>query len=114
MSILDALKNMGNLPEMMRKAQEMKGKMAAMQDELARRTFSADAGGGMIEATVNGKLELIKLKIDKTKLDPTDTEMLEDLTVAAVHAAQTKAMATIQQEMQKMTADLGLPPGMMP
>lgn len=113
MSFLDALKNMGNLPEMMRKAQEMKGKMAQMQEEMARRTFSADAGGGMIEATVNGKLELVKLKIDKSKLDPNDTEMLEDLTVAAVHAAQTRAMATIQQEMQKMTADLGLPPGMM-
>ena len=89
--MFDALKNIGNLPGLMAKAREMQDKMKAMQDDLGRRHVSADAGGGMVEATVNGRLELIKLKIDKSRVDPGDTEMLEDLVVAAVHAAQGKA-----------------------
>jgi len=112
--MFDALKNLGNLPGLMAKAREMQDKMKAMQDELARRHVSADAGGGMVEATVNGRLELVKLKIDKSRVDPNDTEMLEDLVVAAVSAAQAKAAEMVQGEMQKMAGDLGLPPGMLP
>ena len=112
--MLDVLKNLGNLPGLMAKAREMQDKMKAMQDELARRHVSADAGGGMVEATVNGRLELVKLKIDKSRVDPNDTEMLEDLVVAAVSAAQAKAAEMVQGEMQKMAGDLGLPPGMLP
>ena len=112
--MLDVLKNLGSLPGLMAKAREMQDKMKAMQDELARRHVSADAGGGMVEATVNGRLELVKLKIDKSRVDPNDTEMLEDLVVAAVSAAQAKAAEMVQDEMQKMAGDLGLPPGMLP
>jgi DNA-binding YbaB/EbfC family protein len=112
--MLDVLKNLGNLPGLMAKAREMQDKMKAMQDEMARRHVSADAGGGMVEATVNGRLELVKLKIDKSRVDPNDTEMLEDLVVAAVSAAQAKAAEMVQDEMQKMAGDLGLPPGMLP
>jgi hypothetical protein len=85
-----------------------------MQDELGKKQISADSGGGMVTATVNGRLELVKLRIDKSKLDPTDTEMLEDLTVAAVSAAQVKAAQMMQEEMSKLAGDLGLPPGMLP
>jgi hypothetical protein len=112
--MFDALKNMGNLPGLMAKAREMQEKMKAVQEELNRRHVSADAGGGMVEATVNGRSELVKLRIDKSRVDVTDTEMLEDLVVAAVNAAQSKAAAMVQSEMQKMTADLGLPPGLLP
>jgi hypothetical protein len=112
--MFDALKNIGNLPGLMAKAREMQEKMKAVQDELSRRQVSADAGGGMVEATVNGRLELVKIRIDKSRLDVSDTEMVEDLVVAAVNAAQAKASAMVQSEMQKMTADLGLPPGMLP
>jgi DNA-binding YbaB/EbfC family protein len=112
--MLDVLKNLGNLPGLMAKAREMQDKMKAMQEELARRQVSADAGGGMVAATVNGRLELVKLKIDKSRVDPDDTEMLEDLVVAAVSAAQAKAAEMVQGEMQKMAGDLGLPPGMLP
>ena len=112
--MFDVLKNLGNMPALMAKAREMQEKMKAMQDELARRQVSADAGGGMVEATVNGRLELVKLKIDKSRVDPNDMEMLEDLVVAAVHAAQAKAAEMVQGEMQRMAGDLGLPPGMLP
>ena len=75
--------------QLMRQAQEMQGKMARMQEDLAKKQITADAGGGMVQATVNGRMELVKLKIDKSKLDPNDTELLEDVIVAAVSAAQT-------------------------
>ena len=114
--MFDDLKNLnlGNLGDMMRRAQEMQGKMKQVQDELARKQITADAGGGMVQATVNGKLELVKLKIDKSRIDPSDTELLEDVIVAAVSAAQSRAMQTVQQEMQKVAGELGLPPGMLP
>ena len=112
--MFDALKNLGNLPGLMQKAREMQEKMKAMQEELAKRQVSADAGGGMVSAVVNGRMELIKVRIDKTKIDPNDTEMLEDLITAAVAAAQNKAAEMVKQEMSKMSSELGLPPGALP
>ena len=112
--MFDALKNLGSLPGIMAKAREMQDKMKGMQEELARKTVSADAGGGAINATCNGRLELVRLKIEKDRLpDPNDTEMLEDLIVAAVHGAQSRAAEMMKAEMQKMTGDLGLPPGLL-
>ena len=111
--MFDALKNLGNMPGLLAKAREMRQKMEAVQEELGKRQISADAGGGMVEATVNGRLELVKLHIDKEKVDPTDTEMLEDLIVAAVNAAHVKAAQMMQQEMQKAAGEMGLPPGML-
>lgn len=112
--MFDALKNLGNLPGLLAKAREMQDKMKTMQEELAKKQVMADAGGGMVEATVNGRLELVKLHIDKTKIDPNDTEMLEDVIVAAVAAAQNKASDAAKAEMQKMAGEMGLPPGMLP
>lgn len=112
--MLDALKNLGSLPGLMAKAQEMQKKMADYQAGLGQKQFSSDAAGGAVSAVVNGRFELVKVRIDKTKLDPNDTELLEDVIVAAVAAAQAKAAAAVQGEMSKMTSDLGLPPGMIP
>jgi DNA-binding YbaB/EbfC family protein len=112
--MFDALKNLGNLGEMMKQARAMQEKMAAMQDELGRKQVSADAGAGMVEATVNGKQELVNLKIDKQKIDVNDTDMLEEMIVSAVKAAQTKASAMAKEEMQKAMGDMGLPPGLLP
>ncbi len=67
----------------------------------------------MVQATVNGRMELVKLHIDKSKVDVNDTELLEDLIVAAVHGAQARAADMMKTEMQKMTGDLGLPPGLL-
>ena len=105
---------MFDLNNLMSKAREMQANMQKMQEELARKQITADAGGGMVQATVNGKMELVKLKIDKTKIDLNDTEMLEDVIIAAVHGAQAKAAQTMQEEMKKAAADMGLPPGMLP
>ena len=77
-------------------------------------TVSADSGGGMVTAVVNGRMEVVKVRIDKSKVDVNDTEMLEDLIVAAINAAQTKAAQMVKDEMGKMAGEMGLPPGMLP
>jgi len=112
--MLDALKNLGNLGDMMKKAQEMQSKMQQMQEEMTRKQITAQAAGGLVTATVNGKMQLVNLKIDKTKGDVTDLEFLEDVIVAAVSAAQDQATQILQAEMAKVTGGLNLPPGMLP
>lgn len=112
--MFDALKGLGDLPGLMAKARQMQEQMQQMQDNLAKRQVTAEAAGGMVQATVNGRLELVKLRIDKSKIDTSDTEMLEDVIVAAVAAAQNKAAETAKDEMQKMANDMGIPPGMLP
>jgi DNA-binding YbaB/EbfC family protein len=112
--MFDAFKNLGNLGDLMAKAKQMQEQMKTLQEELGRKQVTADAGGGMVQATVNGRLELVKLHIDKSKVDPADTEMLEDLIIAAVHGAQAKAAEMMQAEMKKAAGDMGLPPGMLP
>src|SRR6476469_7077114 len=112
--MFDGLKNLANLPGLLAKANEMKEKMKQMQDEAGKKQVTADSGGGMVTAVVNGRLELVKLRIDKSKVDVNDTEMLEDLIVAAVNAAQVKAAEMMRQEMARLASEAGLPPGMMP
>jgi nucleoid-associated protein EbfC len=112
--MFDALKNLGNMGEMLKQARQMQEKMAALQEDLARKTVSANSGAGMVEATVNGKQELVKLTIDKQKIDVNDTEMLEAMIVSAVRAAQAKAQDMMKQEMQKAMGDMGIPPGLLP
>ena len=111
--MFDDFKNLGNLGELMTKARQMQDQMKQMQEELGKKQVTADAGGGMVQATVNGRMELVKLQIDKAKVDVNDTELLEDLIVAAVHGAQARAAEMMKTEMQKMTGDLGLPPGLL-
>jgi len=113
--MFDSFKNLANLPALLSKAREMQDRMKQLQEELAQKQVSADAGGGMVTAIVNGRLELVKLRIDPEKLaDPNDLEMIEDLTVSAVSAAQRKAAEMVQEEMSKVASDIGLPPGMLP
>ena len=73
--------------QMMKQAQKMQQEFQRMQQELESKEFTAKAGGGAVEATVNGKRELTKLKISPDAVDPDDVEMLEDLVVAAVNEA---------------------------
>jgi len=112
--VFDALKNLGNLGDLLKRGRQLQEKMKTMQEELGRKQISADAGGGIVTAIVNGKLELIKLRIDKTKIDVNDTEMLEDLITAAINAAQAKASEFMKGEMQKAASEMGLPPGLLP
>lgn len=103
------MKNLGNL---MKQAQQMQSKMVEMQERLGEMEVSGSAGGGMVTVILNGKGEMKKLALDPSVVDPEDKEMLEDLIVAAHADAKKKAEAMMQDEMQKVTGGLNLPPGM--
>jgi len=80
-----------------------------MQEKLAAKTVEATAGGGMITAVVNGKYELVSLKIEREVVDPEDIEMLQDLIVAAVNEGVRKSQEMAQEEMAKVTGGLNIP-----
>lgn len=98
-----------NMNQLMQQAQQFQKKMAQMQGELAGRTVSSSAGGGVVQATVNGRHELLSLTIGKEAIDPNDPAMLQDLIVAAVNDAMKKAEAMIQAEMGKLTGGVKIP-----
>jgi DNA-binding YbaB/EbfC family protein len=103
------MKNLGNL---MKQAQQMQAKMAEMQERLAQTEVEGAAGGGLVRATVTGKGEVKRLKIEPSLVDPKEVEVMEDLIVAAINDARSKADAAAAEEMKKMTGGLSLPPGM--
>ena len=103
---------MKNIGQIMKQAQQMQTKMAEMQEQLAGLECSGLAGGGMVQVTMSGKGELRGVKIDPSLVTPDDVEVLEDLIVAAANDAKAKVEALVQEEMQKLTGGLQLPPGM--
>ena len=98
---------LGDLANIMKQAKEMGGKIQQMQESLQTLRYEADSGAGAVSAIVNGKLELVGLKISPTATS--DVEMLEDLVRSAVSAAQRKASEGVQSEMAKMTGGLNIP-----
>ena len=99
-------KGLGNI---VKQAQLMQQKMARMQEELEKQQVEAAAGGGMVTAVVNGKQQLLSLKIEKSVVDPEDVEMLQDLVIAAVNEAIKKSQEMMQAEMGKITGGFNLP-----
>ena len=103
---------MGDMAKMMKAAQEMQGKMAQMQEEMHNIMVTGEAGAGLVKATCSAKGDLKSLEIDPSIFSKDDKEVVEDLIVAAVKDAQDRAAQRAQEEMQKMTQDMGLPAGM--
>jgi nucleoid-associated protein EbfC len=98
-----------NLTGMMKQAQKLQAKMMEMQAELGNRTVSAQAGGGMVEAVVNGRQELVSLKIDPEVVAPDDVEMLQDLILAALNEALNRSREMMATEMSKLTGGMQIP-----
>jgi DNA-binding YbaB/EbfC family protein len=98
-----------NLSSMMKQAQKLQAKMMEMQAELGNRTVSAQAGGGMVEAVVNGRQELVMLRIDPEVVVPEDVEMLQDLIQAAVNEALNRSREMMAAEMAKLTGGMQIP-----
>jgi DNA-binding YbaB/EbfC family protein len=98
-----------NMAGLMKQAQKLQAKMAEMQEEVGNRTVSAQAGGGMVEAVVNGRLELVSLRIESEVANPEDVDMLQDLILAAVNEALNRAREMMAQEMAKLTGGLQIP-----
>ena len=82
----------GNMTNLMKQAQRMQRQMEEGQKELETKEFTAASGGGAVEVTVNGKKEILSVKLSEEVVDPEDVEMLQDLIVAAANEALRKAM----------------------
>lgn len=87
----------------------MQEDMAAKQAELEEREYDVSAGGGVVSLKINGKKEILSVKIDPEVVDPDDVETLEDLIVAAVNEAIKKVEAITGEEMQKITGSMSIP-----
>ena len=94
---------------MIRQAQKMQADMEKMQADLEQKTYSAKAGGGMVEAVVSGKKELTKLTIKPDVIDPEDAEMLQDLVISAVNEALRQADDAMNSSMSSLTGGLNIP-----
>lgn len=92
----------------MKQAQEMGGRMQAMQDELRAKRATGAAGGGLVEVDVNGLAEVLAVRIDPTLVEKKDREMIEDLLPAAFNAAQQKARQMHAEAMQTIAGGLPL------
>ena len=100
---------MKDIGKLLKQAQQMQGKMAEMQQRLAENTIESSAGGGMVKVTMNGRHEVISLKIDPEVVDPADVEMLEDLVIAAVNEARSRIDEMIKAEMSSLTGGISMP-----
>ncbi len=92
-----------DMMKMMGKVKEMQARMQEAQARLANITTTAEAGAGMVQATVNGKKELVDLKIDESLFTPDDQDMLKDLVIAAVNKAIAEAEVLAKEELKKST-----------
>lgn len=97
-----------NQAAMMKQAQKMQQELMRMQEEQENKTYSAAAGGGMVNAVVNGKHELVNLEIKPEAVDPEDVEMLQDMVIAAVNEAMRTADADAASNMSRLTGGLNL------
>ncbi len=98
--------NFGNIMKQAKKIQE---RIASMQEELGSKTVEATAGGGMVTVVVNGKFEVLSIKIDKEVVSPEDVDMLQDLIMAAVNEGIRKAQEMASAEMSKITGGFNIP-----
>ena len=103
------MKGMPNMSQLMKQAQQFQSKMAKLQEELEARSVEASAGGGMVTVVANGKQEIVSIRIDREVIDPDDPEMLQDLIMAAVNDAMSRAKEMVNEEMGKLTKGLNIP-----
>jgi DNA-binding YbaB/EbfC family protein len=100
------MKNLGNI---MNQAKMMQARLAQIQEEMAKKTVEASSGGGMVTVIVNGRQEILSVKIEPEVVNPDDVEMLQDLVQAAANDALRKAQEMMAQEMAKVTGGLKIP-----
>jgi DNA-binding YbaB/EbfC family protein len=109
------MKGMPNMGQLMKQAQQIQTKMAKLQEDLGDRTVEASSGGGMVMVVANGRQEILSIKIEQEVIDPDDAEMLQDLIMAAVNDALTRAKDMVNEEMGKLTKGMNIPgmPGLL-
>lgn len=102
-------KGLGDLGGLMKQAMQMKGKMEALKEQLADETIEASSGGGMVTIAVNGKMEVLSVKIDPEIIDKDQPEMLETLVQAAMNEVIQKAQELIKRKMTELTGGVDIP-----
>lgn len=98
-----------NMKDLMKQAQKMQQEMMKQQEDLESQVFTASAGGGMVKVEMNGKHELVSIKIQPEAVDPEDVEMLEDLILAAMQDVTAKVTETANDAMGKLTGGMKIP-----
>ena len=107
--MLKGLGGLGDMAKMMKSAQELQTKMAQMQEDLHNVMVTGEAGAGLVKAPASAKGDLKALDIDPSIFNGDDKEMVEDLILAAIKDAQSKAAEKAQEEMTNLTESMGLP-----
>lgn len=97
-----------NMANLMKQAQQMQAKMATLQNELSTRVIEASAGG-VVKVKVNGKQEVLEIKIDRECVDPNDVASLEELVLTAVNNGLKESQDMVQQAMSKVTGGMNIP-----
>ena len=110
--MLKGLGALGDMAGMMKKAQELQGKVTQLQEDLAQTTVMGESGAGLVTATSTAKGVLTGLNIDPSIFDPNEKEVVEDLILAAIKDAQAKAQDKHDREMRRLTEEMGLPADM--
>ena len=98
-----------NMQSMLKQAQKMQEDMAAKQAELEACEYDISAGGGVVNVKINGKKEILSVKLAEEIVDPDDIETLEDLIVAAVNESIKKVESVNSEEMSKITGAMSIP-----
>ena len=100
---------MKDFQDLIRQAQQMQERMAKLQEELAGRTVEATAGGGMVTVVMNGRHEIVSVRIEKEVVSPDDVELLQDLVRGAVNEAVARSRKMMAEEIGKITGGMNLP-----
>jgi len=101
---------LGNMNELMKQAQAMQEKMQRMQEDVAKMEVTGESGAGLVKVVMNGRHDVRNVNIDGSLLSE-DKEILEDLIAAAVNDAVRKVEHNSQEQMQKLTGGMQMPPG---
>ncbi|MBI5416633.1 YbaB/EbfC family nucleoid-associated protein [Candidatus Poribacteria bacterium] len=99
----------GGMQGMMKKVQQMQAEMNKIQKELETKVLNVSTGGGMVNISINGKQEILKIKIEKEVVNPNDVEMLEDLILSGVNEAIRQSLKMVENEMRSISSGLNIP-----
>ena len=103
------LGNLGQLGNLMKSAMEMKERMEEIKESLADHVIDAETGGGMVKVQMNGKQEVISIKIDPTIIDPENPEVVETMVQAAINEATHKTQEYVKEKMSELTQGMNIP-----
>ena len=98
-----------NFQQILEMGQQVQARISQLQTELGQKTVSCSSGGGMVTVTADGRGKIRSIRIDRSVVDAEDVDMLEDLILAAVNEAQSRAGELYEEEMRKLSGGLSLP-----